>query len=160
MKMRLFLLCTAFIGCALPRTDGSEGAPAHAARTAVAQAFERWVRAEGTPFDLLAEDATWTILGPTPSAGTYTLTELREKILAPFNARLATPLVPVLRSIHADGDTVIVCFDARAQLKSGDPYTNSYAWFFRFENGRVRNVTAVLDVSSFDRVLATSPKGE
>lgn len=127
---------------------------ASANRTIVADAFERWTRQAGTPFDLLAEDATWTILGPTPTAGTYTIPRLREELLAPFQARLETPLVPQVRAIHEDGDTVIVLFEASARLKNGDRYANSYAWFFRFEDGRVQNVTAVLDLTAFDQAMA------
>ena len=124
-------------------------------RTLVAEAFERWARQAGTPFELLADDATWTILGPTPTAGTYTLPRLRADLLAPFQARLETPLTPHVRAIHEDGDTVIVLFEATARLRSGHRYVNSYAWFFRFEDGRVKNVTAVLDLTAFDQALAS-----
>jgi ketosteroid isomerase-like protein len=81
-------------------------------RTLVADAFEQWALQSGSPFELLADDATWTILGPTPTAGIYTLPRLREELLAPFQARLETPLMPQVRAIHEDGDTVIVLFEA------------------------------------------------
>ncbi|WP_442886711.1 nuclear transport factor 2 family protein [Congregicoccus parvus] len=127
-------------------------------REIVIDAFERWVEGTGTPFEFLADDATWTILGPTPTAGTYSLKRLREEILSPFQARLATPLVPVVRAIHADGDTVIVLFEGTARLVDGERYVNSYAWFFRFERGQVRAVTAVLDLTAFDRVVGRTPR--
>ena len=48
---------------------------------------------------------------------------------------------------------MIVLFEASARLRSGNRYANSYAWFFRFEDGRVKNVTAVLDLTAFDQAL-------
>lgn len=145
-------LLTIFVLGLTPLAAKTDAAPAN--RAIVAEAFERWSRHAGTPFDLLADDATWTILGPTPTAGTYSIPRLREEILTPFQARLETPLTPQVRAIHEDGDTVIVLFEASARLKGGDRYANSYVWFFRFENGRVQNVTAVLDLTAFDQVLA------
>src|SRR5690606_28086933 len=152
--LRLILLLAGLILVQLALPASQPTTAQHGHRAAVADAFERWSEGTGTPFDLLDEQTTWTILGPTPTAQTYTLQQLRDDVLTPFQARLATPLSPRVHAIHADGDTVIVLFEAKAQLKNGLPYANSYAWFFRFHEGRVRNVTAVLDLSTFDRAMA------
>lgn len=123
-------------------------------RTLVADAFEAWRQGQGSPFDLLAQNATWTIAGPTSSAGTYTRDELIEKVIKPFSARLKTPLVPSVNHIYQDGETVIILFDANATLINEQPYKNSYAWFFTIRGGRVDHVTAVLDLHAFDEVMA------
>lgn len=119
----------------------------------VAHAFEQWRQGVGSPFALLTEQATWTIMGPTPSAGTFQRDELTEKVINPFNARLKTPLKPNVKKIFQDGDTVIILFDASAQLTNGADYQNSYAWFFTMKQGRVVAVTAVLDLHAFDEVM-------
>ena len=52
-------------------------------------------------------------------------------MLAPFGARFPTadPFRPAtIRSVHADGDTVIVVWDGRGIANDGQPYENSYAW--------------------------------
>jgi uncharacterized protein len=35
---------------------------------------------------------------------------------------MSTPLVPTIRGIYADGDTVIIQFDAAATVRDGRPY--------------------------------------
>lgn len=119
----------------------------------VKDAFAAWQTGNGSPFGLLADDATWTILGPIASAGTYTKPDLETQILQPFNARLATPLVPRVIDIYQAHDTIIILFDAQATLITGDLYSNSYAWFFKMKDGVVQAVTAVLDTSAFEKVM-------
>jgi uncharacterized protein len=41
-------------------------------------------------------------------------------------APIATPLLPTVRGIHADGDMVIILFDAAATTKDGQPCRNTY----------------------------------
>lgn len=50
----------------------------------VKQSFRNWENGEGSPFDLLKDDASWTILVPAPSAGTYTIQKLRKEVLEPI----------------------------------------------------------------------------
>jgi ketosteroid isomerase-like protein len=51
------------------------------------------------------------------------------EVIRPFNARMSVGLKPAIRSIYAEGDTVIVLFDARGTARDGKPYENTYAWF-------------------------------
>jgi len=120
----------------------------------VKNAFEQWSLGTGTPFELLAADAKWTILGPTESAKTYDLSSFRELVVEPFNKRLATPLKPKVHDIYQAGNEVIILFDAEATLVNGNPYRNSYAWFFTIHKGQVINVRAVLDLNAYDAVMA------
>jgi hypothetical protein len=50
------------------------------------------------------------------------------EVIRPFNARMSVPLRPEIRNLYADGDTVIVFFDARGTARDGKPYANTYAW--------------------------------
>jgi uncharacterized protein len=74
----------------------------------VRTSFERWKSGIGGPFELLAPDAEWTIVGSSPLAKTYhSKKEFIDAVIKPFNARMSSPLVPAVRGIFADGDTVI-----------------------------------------------------
>jgi ketosteroid isomerase-like protein len=71
--------------------------------------LDAWAAGQGGVFDLLAPEARWTIVGNSVAAGTYhSREEFLSKVIRPFNARLATPLVPKVHALYADGDTVIV----------------------------------------------------
>jgi uncharacterized protein len=95
---------------------------------AIVQAsFDRWKSGTGGPFELLAPDAEWTIVGSSPLAKTYhSKKEFLDAVINPFNARMATPLIPTVRGIYADGDMVIILFDAEATVRDGKPYHNTY----------------------------------
>lgn len=123
----------------------------HQDREIVHEAFERWRRSEGGPFELLADDAQWTIVGSSPMSRTYgSKRQFMDEVITPFNARLSRPLVPAVRRIYSDGDTVIVLFDAAATAKDGLPYRNTYAWFLRMRDGRIASATAFFDTRLFD----------
>lgn len=80
-------------------------------------------------------------------------------MIAPFNARMATPLVPTVRGIFADGDTVIILFDAEATVIDGKPYRNSYTWYFWMKDSKVTRAIAFFDNRHFDEFWnRVSPK--
>jgi uncharacterized protein len=112
--------------------------------------FDRWRAGAGSPFELLLPEADWTIVGSSPLSKTYTRQAFLEQVIQPFNARMATPLVPTVRGIYADGDTVITLFDAAATAKDGLPYRNTYTWYFRMKNGKVFSAIAFFDTREFD----------
>ncbi|MDE3831293.1 nuclear transport factor 2 family protein (plasmid) [Sinorhizobium meliloti] len=123
-------------------------------RTTVRAAFEKW-RAGGNIFaELLAPDVVWTIHGSAPVAGTYRgVEDFVERASAPLISRLATPLVPRVHHIWADGDTVIVRFDGSATTTSGAPYRNKFVWIFLMKNGAVVEAEAFLDLATYHAVV-------
>lgn len=132
--------------------------PSHsAAQTAernkaiVAESFADWKAGTGSPFDLLAENASWTIEGRSAASGTYPSKEafLRD-VIGPFNARMTIGIKPAVRTMTAEADRVVILFDAAGTARDGKPYTNSYAWFFRMEGGRVVEANAFFDAIAFD----------
>ena len=139
------LVCVAL----LLTTTGTAFANEAQNRAAIESAFEKWRAGTGSPFELLAKDAIWTIEGFSASAGSYTPQQLR-KLIAPFNAAIAEPLVPTVPALYADGDTVIARFQASTTLKSGGTYKNTYAWFMRFQDGQIVEVNAFLDLPAFE----------
>ena len=123
-------------------------------KTIIQAAFDDWATGTGGPFALLAPDATWTIVGSSPVSRTFSnRQEFLDVVIDPFNARLATPLIPVVRALYADGDTVIAFFDATATAtataKDGKPYTNTYTWYLRMRDGDIIEATAFFDTIEF-----------
>jgi uncharacterized protein len=55
---------------------------------------------------------------------------------------MAAPLIPNVRGVYADGDTVVILFDAAATAKDGRPYRNTYTWYFRMRNAKAIEVIA------------------
>jgi uncharacterized protein len=132
----------------LAREDGN--------KALVQASFDRWKNAAGGPFELLDDNVEWTIVGSSPLARTYrNKQEFIDTVIAPFNARMAQPLVPMVRGIYADGDTVIILFDAEATVIDGKPYRNSYTWYFQMKDEKV----AFFDNRHFDEFWnRVSPK--
>lgn len=124
----------------------------------VVDSFKAWEQGNGSPFSLLDEGATWTVMGPSPSAKTYTIPELQEQVIKPFNARLKTPLRPTFIDAFQEGDTIIVLFEAQGLMINGEVYENSYAWFFTMEGEKVKKVRAVLDLNAFDDLMSLKIK--
>jgi ketosteroid isomerase-like protein len=124
----------------------------------VLASFERWRNGTGGPFELLAPDAEWTIVGSSPLSRTYrSRQEFLDAVIHPFNARMAKPLVPTVRGMYADGDTVIILFDGEGTANDGVPYRNTYTWYFQMKDERVVNAIAFFDTREFDDFWARVP---
>ncbi len=130
-----------------------EGAIVERNREAVREAFERWREGRGTLFDLMAPDVRWEIAGHCAVAGTYPSKEaFMNQVIAPLNKRFARPLVPSVRRLYADGDTVVALFDAETVATDGLPYRNAYSWFLRFRDGSIVDVVAFFDSVAFNEL--------
>jgi len=113
-------------------------------------AFDEWAAGTGGPFGLLADDATWTIVGNSPVSRTYSSRqEFLDVVIDPFNARMRVPLRPSVRALYADGDWVIALFDAVATARDGKPYENTYTWYMRIADGVIVEVIAFFDTIEF-----------
>ncbi|MBM6596650.1 nuclear transport factor 2 family protein [Microvirga pudoricolor] len=120
-------------------------------KAVIAQAFEAWRNGTGGPYDLLAEDARWTITGNSLAAKTYPSREaFLSEVIRPFNARMSQPLSPRVHHLYADGDTVVALFDASGTARDGQPYVNTYAWFLRLRDERIVEAHAFFDALAFD----------
>ena len=120
--------------------------------TAVVQAsFDAWRAGTGSPYDLLADNASWTIVGHSMASKTYPSKEaFMREVIRPFNARIRSGLKPTIRHIYADGDTVIIFFDATGTARDGKPYENTYAWFLDMRDGKVVKAFAFFDSVIFN----------
>jgi len=120
-------------------------------RALIAHGFEAWANGTGSPYDLLAEDASWTITGNSMAAKTYPTKEaFMSEVIRPFNARMQTRLIPSVRKLYAEGDTVVAFFDAKGTARDGKPYANTYAWILEMEDGKIVRANAFFDSIAFD----------
>jgi uncharacterized protein len=120
-------------------------------RSLVQAKFDAWKAGSGSPFDLLADDASWTIVGNSDAAKTYPSREaFLQEVIRPFNARMKEGIKPSIRGLYADGEAVIIFFDAAGVARDGKPYTNTYAWFFDMRDGKVIHAHAFFDSLPFN----------
>jgi ketosteroid isomerase-like protein len=127
----------------------------------VQEAFDAWAAGGGSVLKLLADDATWTIVGNSPVSATYhSRQEFVDTVVRPLYARLSTPVVPWVRALYSDGDTVIAFFDGEATAKDGRPYRNTYTWYLTFRGPQVVSGVAFLDsIELTDLWTRLSPEG-
>ena len=126
----------------------------------VQASFERWTHGTGGPFELLAPDAEWTIVGSSPLSKTYHgRNEFLDEVINPFNARMATPLVPTVHGTYADGDMVIILFEATATTRDDRRYHNTYSWYLQMKDAQIVKAVAFFDTREFDEFWTrVSPK--
>jgi len=114
-------------------------------------AFDRWRDGKGSPYDLLAEDVQWTIVGRSAASKLYPSREaFMAEVIRPFNARMRTPLRPTVHQMMADGDRVAIFFDAQGTAKDGVEYKNTYAWLWRMREGKIVEAHAYFDSIVFN----------
>ena len=130
-------------------------------RQTIRAAFEAWQAGTGAIADVFAPDMVWRIEGHSLASREYASRQaFVDEVLAPFAARFARgePFRPVrVRSVHADGDAVVVVWDGRGVANDGRPYANSYAWIMRMRDGQVVDGTAFYDSLSFNDLWTRVP---
>jgi uncharacterized protein len=123
-------------------------------RETIRVAFEAWQDGTSAITDVFASEMVWRIEGHSVASKEYaSKQEFIDQVLAPFGARFSAGerfRPATIRSIHADGDTVIVLWDGHGIANDGQPYENSYAWFMKLRDGKVVDGTAFYDSISFN----------
>ncbi len=144
------VLALALAGLSVPAA-AQGGSESEGNKVLVQRGFDAWRDGTGSPYDLLAPDANWTIMGNSLAARSYPTREaFLTDVIRPFNARMRDRLIPTIHRLYADGDTVIVLFDAKGTARDGKPYANSYAWFLQMKDGRIVRAQAFFDSIAFD----------
>jgi ketosteroid isomerase-like protein len=117
-------------------------------------AFDAWGDGAGSITDVFAPEMVWRIEGHSLASKEYgDRQQFVDEVLAPFGARFSSsePFRPItIRSVHADGDIVIVLRDGRGVASDGQPYENTYAWFMTMRDDKVVDGTAFYDSISFN----------
>lgn len=109
--------------------------------------------------EILHPDVVWTVASASPS--TYRdRADFLARGAAPILQRLATPIHPRLRSMYADGDTVVTVFDGTATALDGVLYRNTYSWIFTMRGRQAIRVEAFLDLVALGELLDRVPPAE
>jgi ketosteroid isomerase-like protein len=113
----------------------------------IQDAFAAWTKGDGMAFfNLLADNATWTVIGNCPISGTYVGRQrLVEEALKPQREKLAGPPTPTVINMIAEGDTIVIQWVGKGATKTGKPYHNNYCYVIQIENGKIIRGTAYLD---------------
>ena len=139
--------------CSPSQSTQSAGEPLHGGKSKalVRSSFDAWRAGTGSPYELLADDVTWTIVGHLAASRTYPSKEaFLSEVIRPFNARMSVGLKPAIRNIFAEGQTVIVFFDAQGTARDGKAYANTYAWFLDLRDDRIVSASAFFDSIAFN----------
>lgn len=72
------------------------------------------------------------------------------EVIRPFNARMTRGLRPTIRQLTTDAEKVIIFFDAHGLAKGGQPYVDTYAWFWEMQEGQVVRAHAFYDSLTFN----------
>ncbi|WP_199840274.1 nuclear transport factor 2 family protein [Streptomyces sp. AS58] len=131
-----------------PDTEGAAQTPEEQRNSAaVREAFQRW-EGGGSFYDILTDDAVWTITGSSPIAGTYTSRQqFLDEAIEPLSERLSVFVKPTVRGLWVDGDTVFAQWDGHGVAKDGQPYDNTYSWILHMKDGRVTSAVAFFESS-------------
>jgi ketosteroid isomerase-like protein len=135
----------------------TSAAETEANRELMTTTFEAW-RDGAEPFpDTWATDMVWRLEGHSIASREYASKhEYVEEFVKPFGARFLPSQrfrATNIRSVHADGDTVIVLWDARGIAIDGKPYENTYAFFMQMRDRKVVELTALTDSISLNELL-------
>ena len=150
-KLPAVVVGVLFIVAAMNATTMAQADVEEKNRRAIQLVFDNWKRRSGTIYDLLASDVKWTIVGTSTASGAYqNRRDFMDQVIVPFNARLSTPLVPTVRAIYADGDMVIVLWDAAAIARDGKSYENTHSWYLKIRDGKIIAATDLFDPIAFN----------
>lgn len=123
--------------------------------TLITDAHAAMAQGDGRPFAALIDEA---VVWRTMATGRWDLTfrgrqSLRDDLFAPLYAQFDGRLLNHARRVFADGDTVIMECEGEGTTKTGRPYNNRYAMFYRLAGGKVVEIREYLDTALADAVL-------
>ncbi len=137
-------------------SNGTESNRTESNREIVEAAFARWTAGAAYISDLFAPAMTWEIVGRSAASRKYTgAASFITDVLEPFGRRFRhdAPFRPVrIRSVLADGDTVVIVWDGVGTTVADTRYENTYAWFLRLEDGRIVDGVAFYDSIAFNEL--------
>lgn len=70
-----------------------------------------------------------------------------------FRKLVPDGMQPVIQSVTAEADRVVVEFEGNATLRNGEPYCNQYCMVFMLQDGRIKQVNEYFCTILADTVL-------
>lgn len=106
---------------------------------AVSEAFAKGDLAAAEPH--FAHDIRWNILGSEPVIGRQDVLDVSKM------AQLESFPEITIGNVVAEGNFVVIESTGKATTKAGMPYHQRYCDVFRFEDGKLREITTYLDTA-------------
>jgi len=104
--------------------------------------------------DLLAEDATWWVIGNIPNvSGTHNKQEMSE-IFKYMLGSLGGKMNFVVNHVIAEGDFVALEAATDSKTPKGTVYQNRYHFKFEVKDGKIRTVRAYNDSALIKEIIA------
>jgi uncharacterized protein len=104
-------------------------------------------------WEMLADDAIWTVGGHSPLTGTYTKAELAELTEGRILARLVDGIRIELKQLIAEGDKVCAEFTGTGRRADGKVYNNHYLFLLTVKDGKLWRCTEYLDTYHYVDVI-------
>ncbi len=104
-------------------------------------------------WDLLAEDAIWTVGGHSPLTGSYTKHELAKLTEDKILARLPDGMRIELGRLVAEGDLVAAEFTSTGAREDGKIYNNHYLFLLTIKDGKLWRCTEYLDTYHYVELI-------
>tara|TARA_R110002020_G_scaffold97708_1_gene233103 strand:- start:20646 stop:21389 length:744 start_codon:yes stop_codon:yes gene_type:complete len=155
---RYLLIALSFltISCSTNAQNTKELESTIRSKELVARYFDRWKNEGGSFFDLLDENAIWTVAGRSPVSGIYHgKKDFMENAVKPILKQLATPLKPELISLTSDERYVWLHFTAKATAINGSSYINTYVWKMQVKDEKIITGVAFLDTHELLELMNT-----
>jgi len=140
------VICTALLVSGM-RPTTQDPSRSHTAEsrhaTLIEQAFAQWASGRGDITDLFAPTCTWAVASAWPVTGSHAdRSAFLNEAMGEVATRRLTPVVPHIKHIVAQGDHVVVLWEATAISKDGHRMENSYAWHLQMQAGSITQITA------------------
>ncbi|MGH7878775.1 MAG: nuclear transport factor 2 family protein [Candidatus Binataceae bacterium] len=103
---------------------------------------------------LLADSATWWVLGTFPLSGTKTKAQFGE-LMGSLGTKIDGGLRVTPLGVTAEGDRVAVEAESYAKMKNGKTYQNKYHFLFQVRDGKVHQVKEYIDTMHANDVLCS-----
>ncbi|MFC0778609.1 Atu4866 domain-containing protein [Flavobacterium sp. HJSW_4] len=149
----VFAFILAFLICSASAQEKQDSSVENSLKI-VADQFQKWKNRTAVFFELLSDDATWTVSGRSPVSGKYEgKKDFMEHAVKPIIEKLKEPLKPEMISLTADDKYVWLHFKASAANKANEIYQNTYVWKLQLEYGRIINAVAFLDTYELVKLM-------
>jgi ketosteroid isomerase-like protein len=111
-------------------------------------------------FEAMAEDVTWRWMGVGQWSRTFESKQLvMDKLFGGATETLGPSSSVEVRSVHADGDSVVVEHSGRNELPDGRRYDNNYCWVLRFRDGLIQEVREYMDTQLVTETFGADATG-
>lgn len=144
-RLLVFMIFSFAMSCTSKAQESDQSSRTEALNLVLVQ-FDKWKNNEASFFDLLADEAVWTVSGNSPVSGTYfNKKDFMEQAVKPILGKLKTPLKPELVSLSTDEKFVWLHFKASAKTVSNGIYENNYIWKMEVKDNKIVSCVAFLD---------------